>query len=219
MAADIIVIVIVAGFAIFGYKKGFVRSIVGILSLAASIVLAWLLYPVVADLLVAFGVESALVESIQATLSTYMGGGAELETLPEAIRSAAEQGRDGMILGAAEAVAQIVLNIIAFLAVLLLSRIAIWIGIRVLNILANLPVIGFFNRTAGLLLGAVQGVIVVYIILTVIYAAAPLRESTAVSTAIQGSALTASMYENNPIINIFEGDRTEADTKQGEKES
>lgn len=203
MAADIVVILIIAGFAIFGYKKGLVRSVVGILSLAASIALAWILYPVVADLLVTFGVDTLLFENIQSMIGGVIGGDTELQALPEVIKAAAESGRNGLIDSAAGAATQIVLNIIAFLSVLILSRIIIWIGIRVLNILSKLPVIGFFNRAGGLLIGALQGAIVVYIVLAIVYAAVPLRNSPDINKAMESSALAGKMYQENPIINIF----------------
>lgn len=200
--ADIIIFLIIGGFALLGFKKGFVRSVVGILSLAASAVLAWLLYPVVSDILTSIGIKMALTENIQGSLGEYIGGGGELSMLPQGIRAAIESGRAELISSAADTAAQIALNIIAFIAVLIVSRIIIWLAVRLLNIIAKLPVIGLFNRAAGMLLGALQGVAVVYIILTVIYATAPMDGGTEINSMIEESALASVMYENNPIVDV-----------------
>ena len=200
--ADIIIFLIIGGFALLGFKKGFVRSVVGILSLAASAVLAWLLYPVVSDILTSLGIKMALTENIQGSLGEYIGGGGELSMLPQGIRAAIESGRAELISSAADTAAQIALNIIAFIAVLIVSRIIIWLAVRLLNIIAKLPVIGLFNRAAGMLLGALQGVAVVYIILTVIYATAPMDGGTEINSMIEESALASVMYENNPIVDV-----------------
>lgn len=202
--ADIIVVLIIAVFALLGYKKGFVKSVVGILSFVASMVLAWFLYPVAADLLKTFGVESALFESIQNTVGSYVGG--DLDALPEAIRSAAEVGKDGIVYGVAEGAAKVILNIIAFICVMILSRIIIWIGVRLLKILSSIPVISFFNRIGGLLLGIFQGILVIYVILTIVFAVEPLKTSEGISRAVKESVITAQMYKNNPIVDIFAAD-------------
>ena len=200
--ADIIIFLIIGGFTLFGFKKGLVRSVVGILSLAASVVLAWLLYPVISDILASLGIKMTLTENIQESLSGYIGGGEELAMLPQGIRTAIESGSMELVSSAADTAAQIALNIIAFIAVLIVSRIIIQIAAKLLNIIARLPVIGLFNRAAGMLLGALQGVAVVYIILAVIYATAPMDGGTKMNSMIEESALASVMYENNPIVDV-----------------
>lgn len=200
--ADIIIFLIIGGFALFGFKKGFVRSVVGILSLAASVVLAWLLYPVISHILASLGIKMTLTGSIQESLSGYIGGSEEFAMLPQGIRAAIESGSMELVSSAADTAAQIALNIIAFIAVLIVSRIIIQIASKLLNIIARLPVIGLFNRAAGMLLGALQGVAVVYIILAVIYATAPMDGGTKMNSMIEKSALVSVMYENNPIVDV-----------------
>ena len=200
--ADIIIFLIIGGFTLFGFKKGLVRSVVGILSLAASAVLAWLLYPVISDILASLGIKMTLTENIQESLSGYIGGGEELAMLPQGIRTAIESGSMELVSSAAGTAAQIALNIIAFIAVLIVSRIIIQIAAKLLNIITRLPVIGLFNRAAGMLLGALQGVAVVYIILAIIYATAPMDGGTKMNSMIEESALASVMYENNPIVDV-----------------
>lgn len=206
--ADIIIALIVAGFAVFGYKKGFVGSVVGILSLAASLILAWFLYPIIADLLVTFGVKSGIAEGIQSVIGTNTVA-TEGIMMPQGIQTAINAGVYDFTYGVAEAIATVTVKVISFLAVLLVSRIIIWIAIKLLRVLSNLPVIGFFNHITGLILGAAQGILVTYILLAIIYVAVPVGSANAISNSIEGSRLAEPMYRGNPIVNIFANETVE----------
>lgn len=203
---DLIVAAIVGLFAVFGYKRGFVRSVVGMLSLAASVLLAWLLYPVVSDLLGTLGVRGAVYEKVQETMATYMGGSGNMTFLPQFLREAAESGRQEIISTAATAATDIVLNIIAFIVVLIASRLIILIAQKLLIVISHMPIIGLLNRIAGMLFGAAQGVLVVLIVFTVIYATMPIKENSSISNAIENSAIAKKIYNQNPVVNIFISD-------------
>lgn len=65
----------------------------------------------------------------------------------------------------------IVINAFAYILTFVIVFIALWVVSIALNIISKLPILNQINRTAGLLLGAVQGLVVVwllFIILTVI---------------------------------------------------
>ena len=122
---DIIVAAIVLVFAAIGFKKGFIRSIVGIISLGASFVLAWVLYPVVSDLLVVVGLKSVVFEKIQSSVGTYMNGTGDLSGIPVFLREAAESGIQTAVQTASENATVMILNILSFVIVLILARIII----------------------------------------------------------------------------------------------
>ncbi len=202
---DIIVVVIIAFFAIWGFKRGFVKSIVGMLSLAASLILAWMLYPIVSELLEAIGVKTAIFESIQNVLYAHTQSEG-IDKLPEFLQAAAAEGQRGMIENAAGGASKLVLDIVSFVVVLVLSRIIIWIAQKFLIVISELPIIGLLNRFAGLLFGAAQGTLIVFIIFTVVYAISPLRENGDIVTTIESSAIAKRIYDVNPIVNIFISD-------------
>ena len=61
---DIIILIIIVLLGVLGARRGFVKSVIGILSLAASVALAWMLYPVIAEILESIGVKNAIYETI-----------------------------------------------------------------------------------------------------------------------------------------------------------
>lgn len=201
--ADIIVLLIIAAFAVIGVKRGFIRSVVGVLSFAASIALAWILHPVVSELMMSFGIDITLTERIRESMLGYVTAGGEFTMLPEAVKLAVEAGQLEVVNAVAKSAADMAMNIIAFIGVLILSRVVIWIAIRLLNIMSKLPVINGFNRIAGLLLGLVQGVAVVYIALALIFAFAPVGTNDSINEIMEDSSVAILMYDNNPIVDIL----------------
>ncbi|MEE1049731.1 MAG: CvpA family protein [Clostridia bacterium] len=201
--ADIIVLLIIAAFAVIGVKRGFIRSVVGVLSFAASIALAWILHPVVSELMMSFGIDITLTERIRESMLGYVTAGGEFTMLPETVRLAVEAGQLEVVNAVAKSAADMAMNIIAFIGVLILSRVVIWIAIRLLNIMSKLPVINGFNRIAGLLLGLVQGVAVVYIALALIFAFAPVGTNDSINEIMEDSSVAILMYDNNPIVDIL----------------
>lgn len=199
---DIAVVAIIAVFAAWGFKRGLIKSVVGILSLAASIVLAWALYPVIAKLLEATDITAYIHNAVQGRISEKLTPDIQ-PAMPQLINDAVNAGRAGLADGAADTVTGLIVNIFAFIAVLVVSRVIIWAAAKTLNIISKLPIIGTLNRISGLLLGTVQGALIVCILLTVVYAVIPLRENPILSNEIEGSVIAKPMYISNPITKLL----------------
>ena len=215
---DIIVAAIVLVFAAMGFRKGFVREVVGILSLGASFVLAWVLYPVVSDLLVVVGLKGVVFEKIQGSVGEYMNGTGDLSGIPVFLREAAESGMQAAVQSASENATVIILNILSFVIVLILARIIIWIAQKLLIVLAEMPVISFFNRLAGMVFGFLQGGLVVLLLFALIYGIIPLQENKSLNNAMEQSMFAGEIYKENPIIKIFVSEKTEeAKTEETEE--
>lgn len=199
--ADIIVLLIIIGFALYGLRKGFVGSIVGILALGAAIALAFMLCPIVADILKTLGVEQFISEKIAESISGYAV--TDVSLLPTAVRQAIESGTQEVILSTANSMARAAISVISFIIVLIVSRIIIWLAIKALGIISKLPVINFFNRTTGFVLGIIEGVAVVYIVLTIVAVTIPIKSDEGIGKEIENSIVAKQMYQNNPIAEIF----------------
>lgn len=101
---------------------------------------------------------------------------------------------------AASYLAKLVVNILAFLGVFIFATILIRAIVFALNIVSELPVVGFVNRLAGGALGAVGALIIVwvlFVILTLLYTTSIGKE---IYEVIQGNEITRLIYEYNPIM-------------------
>ena len=208
---DFIVIAIITIFAIFGFKRGFLRAIVGMLSLIASIALAWMLYPVATDLFTSLGFRNIVFEEIQDVMSSHIGNTEQISALPQFMREAATAGSAEIIASTATALTETVMNIISFISVLIIARIIIWIAQKLLIAVSKIPLIGFVNKLAGLALGAAQGLLITFILFSLIYAIVPMSNNSSLYSSIENSVIAGKVYEANPIINIFVSGEDNAD--------
>ena len=198
---DVVLVVLVGIFAFAGWKSGFVKMSFRLLSFLAAIVLAWLFYPTVT----AFLRTTPLYD----TLFSALGGSAadpaaapNAALTPDFLLDAMNQGIQTFENGAAEYLALLLLNILSFLLVLIAAKLILILAGRILHLFASLPVIGFFNRLAGLVLGLLEGFLVACILLALIWGIAPLRENTYLNYAIEQSSAAKVLYLNNPLLRL-----------------
>lgn len=199
--ADIILFTIIGLFAVYGFKKGFVNSVVEMVSLVAVAVLAWFLYPIIFDMLVSFGVDMSFADKIGESINVYMNGD-EAVILPQEIQNLIEAGKTEAVNSAARGIADTVLRVGTFAAVLITARLCIWTVAKVMNLVVSTPGISFVNRSAGMLIGAIYGIAVIYIILSMVYAASPMNGVYEINKMISQSTIAKIMYENNPIVDF-----------------
>lgn len=96
----------------------------------------------------------------------------------------------------------LIINIVAFLLTFILVTIILRAIIFALDIIANLPVLGFVNRFAGGIIGMFGALIIiwiVFIVITLLYTTDFGRETYAL---IQGDTFLKVLYEYNPIMKL-----------------
>lgn len=201
--ADIVLVLIIVGFAAHGWRRGFIRSAVGLLSLAASILLAYILRPVVSDLLNASPVHNAVFNSISQRLN--LTAAEETALLPKAVQSAVSAGADAAAGQMSAQLTGFVIDVLSFVIVLAAARLIIFIAARVLNVVSKLPVIGLVNRAAGMFIGTVKAIVLIYVLLALIGAAVTQTENNYLIYTIESSSLAKAMYVQNPICNFLSG--------------
>lgn len=201
--ADIVLVLIIVGFAAYGWKRGFIRSAVGLLSLAASILLAYILRPVVSDLLNASPVHNAVLAGVSQRLN--LNAAEKTVLLPKAVQAAVSSGTDAAAGQMSAQLTGFVLDVLSFVIVLAAARLIIFIAARILNVVSKLPVIGLINRSAGMFIGAAKAIVLIYVLLALIGAAVPQTENNYLIYTIESSSLAKVMYIQNPICNFLSG--------------
>ena len=200
MLADAFVVAVVVIAIAMGYKMGFLKTFISVVSYVASIILSFFFYPVLSDFLMKtplypFFVEKLSKNYLASGNAAVSEGGFFAKFLSKGIESATE--------GIAGAMAQLLVNIIAFVAIIILSKIAIRLIAKALNIFTKLPVIKQFNRLGGAVVGAFVGVLVVYIVFAVVVVVSPLKADSKVMAEIQKSSFASEMYENNILLGLL----------------
>ena len=113
-----------------------------------------------------------------------------------------ELGVDNFIQYISAYAARLIINILSFILTFVIITVVMRAIIFALDIVANLPVLGFFNRLGGALLGAAGGLIIVWIlfmIITMLYTTSFGREAY---DTIQGNDILRVIYEYNPVLKM-----------------
>lgn len=93
--------------------------------------------------------------------------------------------------------ANTILNIVAFVAALLVVQLILWTGITALDLFARLPLISFINRIGGLAVGVLQGLFAVWLIFLGISVFSSTQIGITLMGMIDESVLLQPMYESN----------------------
>ena len=136
----------------------------------------------------------------------------EMAELPEVFKSLLSDNNNDVIyekLGVktfaeyvGEFLSKLIIHIVAFLCTFLLVTIVLRVIIFALDIVSELPVLGFFNRLAGGVVGAAGGLIIIwlfFVVITLLYVTAFGRE---IYQVIQENAILNMLYENNPLMKL-----------------
>lgn len=98
-------------------------------------------------------------------------------------------------------VTDIAINALAFVLTFVILFVGLWVLSIALNIISKLPILNQLNKLAGLLVGGLQGVVVVWIlfILITVFSGTELGGSAFVQ--IKDSAILSFLYDENILLN------------------
>ena len=187
-----IVFVFVLLFVYLGYKSGLIRTLFGIMSYFISILISFMLYPVVSDIFKSSTLYEIVFNYFQKKVSS--GNQSESILFSGLINSVNSS--------LSETITNLTFNVISFVIVLLISKIVLSILSSVFGIISRLPVISFFNRIGGAILGGIKGIVVLYIAFSVIMVI-PQKENGNFTKDLKESKIASQFYQKNIIFDII----------------
>ena len=126
---------------------------------------------------------------------------AELHNIPRALWNLITKylNKPGNALGGGadafgEYAAGLIMNVISFLGIFLAVMIAGWLVSFIIGKLTEVPAIRFIDRLGGLVIGAAEGALFLFVIATVIYSLNVFLHMDSLSTAINNSILIKYFY-------------------------
>ncbi|MBE5936341.1 MAG: hypothetical protein E7262_11280 [Lachnospiraceae bacterium] len=97
----------------------------------------------------------------------------------------------------------IVINILSYIIIFIVIRIGIMVITYVVDLISKLPIIEEFDGMGGVLIGAVKGVIEIWILLLVITLIANTKLGISAMECISGNFLLEMLYNNNILLQII----------------
>ncbi len=220
---DIVIIVIILLSAVNGLIKGFIITAFNLVGYIVAGIIAKLYYPFLATFIkdntgIFVKAKDWVSEKVNETIGTFEGSTdtssiLDIFKLPNGIK-------EGMVdnieaqnqlatadssLGntIATSLTDVFISIISIIIVFVLARIVLAYLIRLLDVVARLPVLKQFNKISGLILGLLKGILIIHIafaILTPIILTSP---DGIVAKSTHDSEIGQYFYTNNLIIKVL----------------
>lgn len=102
-----------------------------------------------------------------------------------------------------DAVTEMILKIISILLLFAVVRVGVFLLLRLLDLLFRLPLLHGINSFLGMLIGAVNGLLIVYIICALMTLLVPTDSMSLLGDVIDKTLLVKYFYNNNLLIELF----------------
>ena len=205
---DIVVVAILALNIILGYKKGLINVVFNIVAFLLAIVITLVLYKPVSNIIIQ---NTNIHENIkEMILKRSQGTEPKEENIESNDRNKyIENSINNMTNEAKTAAREVVAENFATKAAQVITGIVLFILTRAILILlrfvtqtiAKLPIIKQFNTLGGIIYGIIKGLIIIYVLLTIMYLIVSIKGNGNIALAIDSSCITKFLYDNNIIVN------------------
>lgn len=220
--ADIIVIILILVATFRGYKKGFIKTGFGLLSLFIALAITFMFHQTAVEYVKEnTGVEEWISNylynlDVNETISgdkfeddekvvLSESGENFINNLPQAIVDliGLDEIKENAKITIVEKIVDFTVRLLAFIVVYIITKLVLTIIVFILDSIAKLPVIKQFNELLGLILGIVLGFIQVYFICAIITLISSLAVVDGVIVAINNSMFAHFLYDNNLLLQIL----------------
>ena len=205
---DIVIIAILALSIIMGYKKGLINVIFNIFAFFLAIIITLVLYKPVSNIIIKNTdiqekIETAIIENTKGEENkkeekTENGIQKYIENT---MQNAEEDAKSKAIEVVAKNVSTKCIEIITALILFVITRIILIVLKFLTETLANLPIVKQCNEIGGLLYGVIKGILIIYVILTIMFFIISLKPEGMTANLIETSYITKFLYNNNIIVN------------------
>lgn len=217
----IAVVLILVGYAIKGGKVGFIKTVFSIFSVVIALVLSITISPSVGKIL-------QNNEKINTSITTRIEKIIKLEetdtkvtdevevinglNLPKSLKNSLIENNNTEMYKAlsihnfkeyiSSYLAAVIINALSFIIVFIVINIILLVLSSVLGIISKLPILNGLNKTAGILVGLLQGLIVIWVLCIVLTASLGTKSGQYIYELVNQSKLLSSIYNNNILLNV-----------------
>ena len=200
MVVDLIIIGIVLLSTFLAYRKGMVKLAIGLCAFVISIVVTFVLYQPIANLVInVTSIDEAIEDAIYEKANDMLKGDAEEDAITSQI---VEDAKNEMLPETARALAINIVKGGVMVVLFVVIRIALIFVTVLADAIAKLPIINQINKTTGMIYGVIRGILVVYVVLLILAIPGKMNPQNSLNTSVEQSILGKVMYENN-VLNVF----------------
>ena len=216
---DLIIVAIFALFIMMGCKKGLTGSLIKLLSFAIALILAFILYKPVASIVTN---NTQIDENIEQAIVSTFNGKTENEQEPQdnkdeesginktildninkEIENATSEAKDQIVDNTAKSLTTTIINVGSGICVFIVARFILFIIGIFANQITNLPILKQIDKLGGIAYGAVEALVIIYLILAIISFTAVINPDNGIVSAILKSSIGSMLYNNNLILKFL----------------
>lgn len=208
MVIDIIIIAILLLCIFIGYKRGLVNVVFRIFAFLVALIVTIILYRPITNLVISNTEIDEKIEAVIIENGTKETEDVDKETnmseyIQKYVQKTTTEAQNEIVTSSAKTIAENVVGIGVMIVLFIVIRIALILVRFITDSLANLPVVKQFNELGGALYGLIEGLVIIYVILAVIFFIVSLKGGTNLVNMIDSSIIGKMMYANNIILNIL----------------
>ncbi|MBP5159379.1 MAG: CvpA family protein [Lachnospiraceae bacterium] len=194
--AVIVALILVVLGALMGIKNGFVKTVFALGSTIVAIILTIWLSPMVANMM-------RNNETIMTTITEKVEENLSDNNSDEAYKALQAEEQDIKHYTSVY-IAGLIVKALAFIVTFVIVSLLLWLICHLLNVVAKLPVINFFNRVLGCAAGILEGLVVIWLMFVLVAAMAQTTFGMSVLKMIGESKILMFLYGHN-LITYFLG--------------
>ncbi|WP_303864025.1 CvpA family protein [Alkalibaculum bacchi] len=196
---DLLIVFVFVFSILSGIRKGLIFSLAALFSFVISFMTANAYYERLGEFLIS---NTKILEEIKSLIpigiQNSINNGASIENLPNGAHSYITQLFTGGDLPFMDeflnAIAKGIVHIISFLLIFFIIRIILSIFVRGINSVFKLPILNFFNKIGGGVIGLIRGIVSNIVIVSILYTIAMLGIKGDLVNEINNSILASYFY-------------------------
>lgn len=209
---DIVIVAIIALCLFLGYRRGLTGSLLKILSFVLAIVIAFILFKPVSNLVINHTKwDDSLKTSIEQFITEKTSTPEEKSSLPQVIvdyidetmAQSVNEAKEVAIENTAQSVTNLIVNAGVWIAVFIIARTLLIFIKFITALIAKLPVIKQFDKLGGILYGILEAFVILYVLLAIISFIAPMINNAEFIDALNKSFIGSMLYNNNILLKIL----------------
>ncbi len=214
---DVIIIALILANVVRGYQKGLSTIVFGVLCTGVAVIVALIIFKPVANIIIerttideyfADGIyrildnqnfkDTELINSEDTNMSDQI-----VEIINKYLAEALQKSADSVFGYVSVKISHLMVNLLTLIFIIIIFRIILGFFKVIVDILASLPIIKQLNYSGGMVLGLIQGFLIIYMIFAIFSIFSPIVANSGILSMIQESKIGSSLYNNNLIFKII----------------
>lgn len=208
---DSLIVLTMMLFVFIGYKRGLIKLGIRLFALIIAIFLAVILYKPIAGIImnktrVDENISDSIYYKIQdkdlSSLSEEDKKQNKLLFLGEDyINQAIEEKRGDATRFVADSLSVTIVETSTFISLFIALRIVLIVLNLLADVIGSIPIIKQFNHTGGVLVGFIEGIVIINVLFAFLYLINPFVANGNIGNALDQTFMGKIMFENNIIVN------------------